>query len=357
MVQHTEALSTRSSTQTNRKVASLKIPASLLIGLRFHASRFVLVAASLLFVAAHIAAQDGATQTRPASTPTSSAGAARRVTVTKLGSDASAQVDQQAVDASVAEDANITRALASYRTRVAALDKPIARLDAAIEKRGIGGGGIGNFVADAMRSEASRRARRPILLAIVNTGGIRKNSITAGSLSTTDVYELLPFENALVLVDLTGTQLSRLLAEVTKARDAQSGAIITFKSEKDDTAEGDTRNTQLVSAMLASGNSNRPRPIEPKRIYTIATIDYLVNRGGDYAILKEAQRTRPLGVTLRDAVIEHLRREAARGRAVTGKLDNRYRRETGKNKEGIGAAAGASNKPARENSSADGGAN
>jgi 2',3'-cyclic-nucleotide 2'-phosphodiesterase (5'-nucleotidase family) len=150
---------------------------------------------------------------------------------------------------------------------------------------------------------------------------------------------LLPFDNALVLVDLTGAQLTRLLAAVTKARDAQSGAIITFKSEAED------RNSQLVAVALDSGSTPRERPIEPNRIYTIATIDYLVNRGGEYAILKEAQRTRPLNVTLRDTVIEHLRRETARGRAVTGKLDNRFRRETKRNAQD-GDPQNSLNKPA-----------
>lgn len=281
----------------------------------------------MCFIAAHLAAQSDATQTNAVRAENATAQAAsRRVTVTKLKADAAAQVDQQSIDADIAEDADINRALAVYRTRVAALNNPIARLDAAIEKRGIGGGSAGNFVADAIRSEASRRARRPILLSIINTGGIRKNAIAAGSLSTTDIYEMLPFENSLVLVDLTGAQLSRLLAEVTKARDAQSGAIITFSSEKNDDKDADERNTQLISAMLAAGGTGRGRAIEPKRIYTIATIDYLVNRGGEYSILKESKRTRPLGVTLRDAVIEHLHRETARGRTVTGKLDNRFRR-------------------------------
>lgn len=282
----------------------------------------------MLFAAAHLAAQNSATQTRTVPVDNAAAEASsRRVTITKLRGDAAAQVDQQIVDGNVAEDADITRALAVYRVRVAELNKPIARLDAAIEKRGIGGGGVGNFVADAMRAEASRRARRPVVVAIVNTGGLRKNSIAAGRLSTTDVYELLPFENALVTVDLTGAQLSRLLAEVTKARDAQSGAVITFSSEKNNDKDADERNTQLVSAVLVAGGVGRGRAIEPKRIYTIATIDYLVNRGGEYSILKEAVSTRPLNVTLRDAVIEHLHSETRRGRAVTGKLDNRFRRD------------------------------
>jgi 2',3'-cyclic-nucleotide 2'-phosphodiesterase (5'-nucleotidase family) len=245
---------------------------------------------------------------------------ARAVVVTGLPGDAPAQVDQQGIDSTIAEDANVTRALAAYRLRVAELDRPIARLDAAIEKRGIGGGGVGNFVADAMRAEASRRTKRNIPLAVVNTGGLRKNSIAAGRLSTTDIYELLPFDNTLVLVDLTGAQLQTLLTELVKSRDAQSGGTLTFRADAED------RNPQLTFATLNSAGKRKSQPIVQNRIYTIVTIDYLVNRGGNYSVLKEAKRTVPLNVTVRDAVIEHLRRENARGRQVKGKLDNRFRR-------------------------------
>lgn len=281
------------------------------------------ILASVLSAVSIAVGQGSAARTQSAPAPNTET-PSRVVAVTNLPGDAPARVDQRAIDNSIAEDANITRALAEYRLRVAELNKPIARLDAAIEKKGIGGGGVGNFVADAMRSEASHLAKRNIPLSIINTGGLRKNSIAAGRLSTSDIYELLPFENSLVLVDLTGAQLQTLLAELVRARDAQSGATLTF------TADAEDNNPQLASATLNGAGKRKMQSLLPNRIYTIVTIDYLVNRGGNYAVLKEAKRTVPLNVTVRDTVIEYLRRENARGRHVTGKLDNRFRRANGK---------------------------
>ena len=178
-----------------------------------------------------------------------------------------------------------------------------------------------------MRAEAAHRSKRRIDFAVLNTGGMRKNQIAAGALSTSDVYELVPFENFLVVVELTGEQVARLLAEVTKARDAQSGAIITF------TADAEDRNPRLIGATIddlkrtKNSNVRRGRAIDPKKIYTVATLDYLVNRGGNYAVLKEARRNVPLNVTIRDALIEYLRRETARGRTFNPALDGRFRRE------------------------------
>ncbi len=79
--------------------------------------------------------------------------------------------------------------------------------------------------------------------------------------------------------------------------------------------------------------------IAPTQTYLVATIDYLVNRGGNYAVLKEARRVQPLDVTLRDAVIEHLRRETAAGRAINPALDNRFRRAQKSNHANAARAA------------------
>ncbi len=41
----------------------------------------------------------------------------------------------------------------------------------------------------------------------MNGGGLRKNDIAAGELRASDIFELLPFENALVALEVTGAQL------------------------------------------------------------------------------------------------------------------------------------------------------
>ncbi len=61
----------------------------------------------------------------------------------------------------------------------------------------------------------------------MNAGGLRKNEISAGELRASDIFELLPFENALVAVEINGAELLKLLPVVV--RDAQSGARIQYK--------------------------------------------------------------------------------------------------------------------------------
>jgi 2',3'-cyclic-nucleotide 2'-phosphodiesterase (5'-nucleotidase family) len=228
---------------------------------------------------------------------------------------------QRAVDASVPDDAAVVAAIAPYTAKVRALDAPVGKLVGELKKSGMGGGSLGNFVADAIRATAGKRLGVPVLLAVTNSGGLRKNSIAEGELRTLDIYELLPFENALVALDLTGEQLARFLGVIVAKRDAQSGARITYRTSVDGKNE-------LISIKLGDSVAN-DRIIDPAAIYTIVTIDYLVKRGGDYAVLQEARNVRPLNVTIRDAVLDYLRTEAAAGRPIKSTLDGRFQNERG----------------------------
>ncbi|HYE65853.1 MAG TPA: hypothetical protein VD966_09725, partial [Pyrinomonadaceae bacterium] len=61
--------------------------------------------------------------------------------------------------------------------------------------------------------------------------------------------------------------------------------------------------------------------------YTIVTIDYLLKRGGEYAVLQEATNVRPLNITMRDAVIEFVKMKTAAEQTIRATLDRRYASE------------------------------
>ncbi|HKQ53429.1 MAG TPA: 5'-nucleotidase C-terminal domain-containing protein [Pyrinomonadaceae bacterium] len=221
---------------------------------------------------------------------------------------------EREIDESIPADPATAAVVAPYTAKVRELDAPIGKLAGDLKKTGMGAGSLGNFVADALRARAAAKLGQPVLLAITNSGGLRKNEIAAGSLSAGDIYQLLPFENALVALDLTGEQLLRFLKIVVSHRDAQSGARIVYATKgKED---------ELVTARL--GSQDAQKNIDPQATYTIVTIDYLVNRGGDYSLLKEAKSVRPLGLTMRDAVLDYVKAETAAGRPVKAELDGRF---------------------------------
>ena len=231
-------------------------------------------------------------------------------------SDANVHAQKLPVNPSVPDDPSVDQMLVAYSPKVRELDTVIGALKGELRKGGIGAGSLGNFVADGMRWQARVKAGHPIDLALMNGGGIRRNSINEGELRARDIFELLPFENALVTVELTGDQLMRLLRTIVSSREAQSGARIAYFTKADKTSELDT-------AKLRTPDGERV--IDPLATYRVVTIDYLVNVGGDrYAVLREGKNVRPLGITLRDAVIAYVKSEIAAGRIIKPNLDGRF---------------------------------
>ena len=230
---------------------------------------------------------------------------------------APAVVSQTVIDAKLPDDPAVDALLKAYSPKVRALDQPIGTLKGDLKKGGLGAGSLGNFVADGIRAQASRKLGKPILLAVTNNGGLRKSIIAEGKVTYRDVFELLPFENALVAFDLTGAQVLDLLRVVTSHRDAQSGMRIQYRVNSDKYLEVES------AKFLIDGVE---KEIDPAAVYTVISIDYLLNvTGSDYAaVLKKATNTRPLGLTIRDAITNYIKAETAAGRDIKSILDGRF---------------------------------
>jgi len=228
-----------------------------------------------------------------------------------------ARVTETQVDSSIPDDPGVDKMLVAYSPKVRELEVVVGKLRGELKKSGMGSGSLGNFVADGMRTQASLKLGQPIDLAVMNGGGLRRNAISEGELRARDIFELLPFENALVTLELTGAQVMKLLGVVVSGREAQSGARITYLIKADKSAE-------LENAKLLDKDRHE-KEIDPGATYSVVTIDYLINVGGArYAILREGKNVRPLGITLRDAMIAYVKSETAVGRDITPNLDGRF---------------------------------
>ena len=263
----------------------------------------------LLLVSFLVVDPANAQQPAPAASPNPSTSSAPR--------DVKAHVTETLIDSSIPDDPAVDQMLAAYIPKVRALDTILGKLKGELRKGGMGAGSLGNFVADGMRAQASARLGKRIDLAIMNGGGLRRNTISEGELRARDIFELLPFENALVTLDLSGEQILKLLGVVVSGREAQSGARLTYMIKAD-------KSSQLETAMLRD-EQGRDQEIDPKATYTIVTIDYLVNVGGErYSVLREGRNTKPVGLTLRDAIMEYVKSETAAAREIKPRLDERF---------------------------------
>jgi 2',3'-cyclic-nucleotide 2'-phosphodiesterase (5'-nucleotidase family) len=233
-----------------------------------------------------------------------------------IPADAHARATEIPVNGSIPDDPAVDKMLGAYSPKVRELDELIGNLKGELRKGGIGAGSMGNFVTDGMRWQAGVKLGQSIDLALMNGGGLRRNNISEGELRERDIFELLPFENALVTVELTGEQLVQLLQMIVTGREAQSGARIVYFTKADKTNE-------MESAKLRT--SAGEEEFDPKRMYRVVTIDYVVNVGDDrYAVLRQGKNLRPLGITLRDAMIAYVKSETAAGRTIRPNLDGRF---------------------------------
>lgn len=148
---------------------------------------------------------------------------------------------------------------------------------------------LGNLISDAMRRAAGTD------IALNNTGGIRA-SLREGAVTYNDAYRVLPFDNALVRVRVSGLQLRRI-AEVAvgeRRPDDFSGMVVDY-----DTAQ--PPGSRVLSMVLDDGT-----PIEDARSYTLVVPEYIADGGGGYALFTELPTER-LDIPMLDAFIEHLR--------------------------------------------------
>lgn len=168
-------------------------------------------------------------------------------------------------------------------------------------------GALDNLVADAVLHGARRLSRDTVHVALVNDGGLRV-PVAAGPVLMRHTYELLPFENYITVLTLTGMQLERLADEIARSG-GEPVAGWTMALEGDD-----------ATGVLVGG-----APVDPQRSYRLATVDYLANGGGSWSVLWEAaaQENREDTATLiRDVFVDYIRERGV----LNPELDGRIRR-------------------------------
>lgn len=142
---------------------------------------------------------------------------------------------------------------------------------------------IGNFVADSYRKAVDAD------VALVNGGSIRADlTYNPGTLTKRDVLSILPFNNPIVKVEITGKTLRQVLehgvARSAVGEDGEPGRFpqISGMSFKFDTTKPAG---SRVSEIFVGG-----KRLMDEAIYTLATSDFLVSRGGDgYTMFKDAK--------------------------------------------------------------------
>ncbi len=144
------------------------------------------------------------------------------------------------------------------------------------------------LVADAIREVAGAD------IAVVNAGGIR-DSIQAGDIRMRDVMAVLPFQNSLVVMDLSGSDIAEILGSISQIKPGLGG----FPHVSGIGA----RSVEAGKDQIAIGGV----PLDPAKTYRLATSTYLASGADGYdAMIPFSKRAVDIGFTDTDALARYI---------------------------------------------------
>ncbi|MBI1795806.1 MAG: 5'-nucleotidase C-terminal domain-containing protein, partial [Candidatus Eisenbacteria bacterium] len=168
---------------------------------------------------------------------------------------------------------------------------------------------VGDLTTDAMRVAVQAD------IALQNSGGLRAD-LPEGDITVGRIYEVMPFDNTIVTMRLTGAEMKQVLEDGLKTgRVCQvSGIRYAFDASRPEMS----RVTALTDTAGAA--------LDPARGYLVACNNFMASGGDDYATLAHARDARDTAVLVRDALDRYVRRRCAGGAALDVRADGRVTR-------------------------------
>jgi 5'-nucleotidase/UDP-sugar diphosphatase len=153
---------------------------------------------------------------------------------------------------------------------------------------------LGDMVADSMLWFTKSLG---VDFAIQNGGGIR-SGLPAGPITMRDIHDMLPFDNSVVVLTLEGSHVQALFDFLATISPGQGP----FPQVSEGVTFAKNRLTGRCDDVLINGN-----PIDPNRMYKIATNSYLAAGGDGYRIFSQAAEAYDTGKMQRDVFADYIR--------------------------------------------------
>ena len=167
---------------------------------------------------------------------------------------------------------------------------------------------LSNMFADATYEMSNpvfnKMSGKNIDIVLLNNGGIR-SIISKGNISEKTAFELMPFENSIVVLELNGLSIIKMIDYLRKVKLQHpiSGLQITLN------------NDYSVNEVKINGVS-----IENEKKYYVATTDYLLEGGDKMYFLAETTKTTDINYKMRDILIDYFKKYDT----LKLKSDNRF---------------------------------
>jgi 2',3'-cyclic-nucleotide 2'-phosphodiesterase (5'-nucleotidase family) len=155
---------------------------------------------------------------------------------------------------------------------------------------------LGNLLADYTFDGADvwtkANLNKNVDAALINIGGIR-TTIGKGDILLKNVFEVMPFENEVIIVKMKGSDLQGLFNYYAKTQVNNPVSHLYIE----------TNNGQLTKTLING------KVVNPTQDYYIATSDYLALGGDNMKFFSEGESI-PTGIKLRDLFIDYFKKNA-----------------------------------------------
>lgn len=210
------------------------------------------------------------------------------------------------IDASIAADSSIVNYYAPYKAKLEAeMNRVVGYADNNVTRnRNAPESLMGNFFADALLWKG-KQLDPEVQASFATKDGIRAD-LHAGNITVGNIFEVMPFENVVSILTLSGTDMLRLADYMAKAGGQPVGGMQLV-----------IENGQVKEFLLQG------KPINPDVDYKLATYDYLAN-GGDYVTFFDKPIAREdYTQLLRETLMEYVSDLKKQGKHVQAQLDGR----------------------------------
>ena len=192
-----------------------------------------------------------------------------------------------------------------YRAKIEGLMNSVIGRTAKELTYGDGNSLMGNWACDLILKQATIYYGKKVDFTAINRGGLRIRSLPKGDITRGKMYELMPFDNALVILTLDSAGVAQFFNHISP-RGGWPIAGASFKIRN-----GKAENILIGGEILRGG-----------RTYTFCVSDYIATGGDNADFLKNA-KSENLNKLMRDAFIEGVERETKEGKILDAEIDKR----------------------------------
>jgi 2',3'-cyclic-nucleotide 2'-phosphodiesterase (5'-nucleotidase family) len=167
---------------------------------------------------------------------------------------------------------------------------------------------LGNFFCDAVIYETKKILGKDsdmVDVAIFNKGGLR-NSLPKGNITIGNIFELMPFDNELVLLKLSGAQFKDMCFKIVEKGGIPVGGM-----------------RLVMKGSTPTDITIKGKPFDETKNYWVVTSDYLANGGDSYNFFKNATDRKMMNILLRNVIINYCEDITKLDQTIKPKLDGR----------------------------------